>query len=837
MTKTLPATRAAKGVSALAGLILLLVAVPAALWVFVGWPLPHGVPSWGELGSALTTRGIPDEALIKALAVAFWLAWGGLVTSVLAEVAAVVAGRQARRLAFAGPLQRVAARLVAAVLLLAPLASRLSATQAPALGVMLTRSSAAASVVHPAVPEPEPTVEERARAASELQRYTVRRRDTLWGIAASQLGDPYRWPELFELNRGRPQPDGGALTSPGMIRPGWTLSIPSSSTDVASDAGRGSDDLLEAGADSDAQPSAVPATPRFAAQADGRSTSGSDGIAAPSDAGVRLPSGSVVSLSLAAGVGASLAAARLHRRRRYAPEEVASGIVMDDPLATPAVRRLRRAALQAQTGSSSATPSAVVPGRVKSSDDDRPEVGTRLDVSTGGGSGVSGTDALRAALVECLGSSAPHECEVVVAGDELAQRLFPGVAPFTGYEVASSLDEAVGRLEVELVHRRRLTEGDEVVDFVAVVARYPEEPLPSVLLVAEAATATQMRRLDAVLDAGANLGIRLLTLDPGPPVAGSGEGGDVCSTVAYAHSGQSQGSLSSLEAAELLTVVAAGRGQTVASLDTPVEPEAFVVESVAAGPVSVEVLGTYRIVVSGREVGTGLRAKARELLALLLVRPAGMRAEAAVACLWPDSDPKRGMEGFRTAVSNLRKTLRNALGEPGTEVVERVGDRYALVASAFDCDLWQFQAALAEARNASSADIMAASLARAAAAYGGDLVGGSYYEWAEPAREDLRRRALDALVRLAKLQDADPEKAAATLEQAIQIDPYGEDLYRRLMRLQLRLDRPDAVRRTFRRLETRLGELDADPDDKTLVLLAGIPPRRRQARAGSGVSR
>ena len=80
-------------------------------------------------------------------------------------------------------------------------------------------------------------------------------------------------------------------------------------------------------------------------------------------------------------------------------------------------------------------------------------------------------------------------------------------------------------------------------------------------------------------------------------------------------------------------------------------------------------------------------------------------------------------------------------------------------------------------------------------AYCGDLASGADYLWIEPPREDLRQRALDALVRLAE-SDASSgryEPAVADLERAIEIDPYAEELYRRLMELQEKRGRPDAV--------------------------------------------
>jgi DNA-binding SARP family transcriptional activator len=53
------------------------------------------------------------------------------------------------------------------------------------------------------------------------------------------------------------------------------------------------------------------------------------------------------------------------------------------------------------------------------------------------------------------------------------------------------------------------------------------------------------------------------------------------------------------------------------------------------------------------------------------------------------------------------------------------------------------------------------------------------------------------------------DQALAVLEQAIKVDPYAEELYRRGMRLLAQLRRGDAARRLLRQLEARLSELDA----------------------------
>lgn len=52
------------------------------------------------------------------------------------------------------------------------------------------------------------------------------RPDSLAQVAERTLGDPNRAQEILDLNRGRAQADGGALTDAADLRPGWILKLP-----------------------------------------------------------------------------------------------------------------------------------------------------------------------------------------------------------------------------------------------------------------------------------------------------------------------------------------------------------------------------------------------------------------------------------------------------------------------------------------------------------------------------------------------------------------------------------------------------------------------------------
>ncbi len=890
--------RVVRGLVALSALVALLVGVPWALWHYISWPLPHALPTWEQVSQALNSNGIPDALLFNSLAVVCWAAWAALAVSVAAEVPAAIRGVTARRVPLAGPMQTLARHLVAAVLvLLPPVTSRPAAALSPSPVTWSTTARPVAALATPFIASPtraHQTLDAPAgpgsysptssivAADAKLPRHHVAPKETLWGLAEKYLGDPLRWREIFDLNQGRPQPNGERLTDEDLIRPGWVLLLPADArvpqtvSPNAPPAGAGSNSNGQQGP---AGPSGEePGAPQPSEQPSTTTSSEHKDRHSPNPI-VELPLGGVVGLSLALAISAALAAARLHRRRRWQPADPAPDIAGDDPLVTDTVRRLDHAARvttqqdddaeddqPARPPSGSAERPSPLPriepgpfGVVVVSHHDGTELA--LDLPAAGGLALTGPGAVAAVRALVVAALARNQqtaaVEVVVAGADFAGQLLPNVGAVPGLEIVADLDAALRHLEVEALHRARLLDDSGQSTIKEFRQNHPAEPLPLLMLVSGTPAPVLAGRLAALLDCAQRFGIGVVIVGEaqGMNALGVGADGEIADLPAVPgpldqlrgarmmmlHPDQGQEALALVAAshgeppvplAGRSTVAATGASQAATGADTSAAPadaapRSLPMPALAEGesrPVLVRLLGPLRIEVNEREVRKGLRGKAREFLALLLIRPEGVDSEVAVETLWPDVPPPRGAERFQTTLSNLRVTLRTATGLEKADVVDYSAGRYQFQLDLVDCDLWRFRNALAAAANASEAVARTAALQRAVAAYGGTLVEGERYGWVEPLREELRRRALDAATSLTDFHDrnGDISAAIAVLEQAITWDPYAEELYRRLMRLNASLRRLDDIRRVFQRLTTRLEELDADPDDATQRLFTEL---------------
>ncbi|GGM28973.1 hypothetical protein GCM10011608_12110 [Micromonospora sonchi] len=237
----------ARRLAGLGFLALLTAGVPYALVRYVGWPLPRQVPTWSDVGVALTSP-LTDSMLGNAVVCLLWIAWAAFIWSLIAEIAETVAGIRLPQPKAIAPARGLAALLVAAVAggVLATAAQAAPALTEPANATGHRAPATAPSHIGPetavAVPAAPAPTQAPAAAAPALrlaagqitlvaagQDYTctVQRGDTLSEIAEEWLGDANRWPEIWALNRGTHfDTVGGTFTSPHLIHPGWTLELP-----------------------------------------------------------------------------------------------------------------------------------------------------------------------------------------------------------------------------------------------------------------------------------------------------------------------------------------------------------------------------------------------------------------------------------------------------------------------------------------------------------------------------------------------------------------------------------------------------------------------------------
>jgi len=260
------------GLGAIVVLLVLLIGPPVALITLFGLPVPRTLPS-----ASLLTHRLQAAAVLKACSVVVWLAWLQLGWCVVAEVTAAVRNvGMPRRVPLAGGMQAVVHRLVTTALLVAA-ATTVAPALAPAAALAATppaatalapgaagaapgtipgKSRPAAPLVPPAanggghrpgpsdvsrpyrpgepaaggngtqarqaVPDGQPGAgwAHRTEKIYVVKPPSGRFHESLWEIAENHLGDGRRYPEIFELNKDRPQPDGSALTIASLIRPG-----------------------------------------------------------------------------------------------------------------------------------------------------------------------------------------------------------------------------------------------------------------------------------------------------------------------------------------------------------------------------------------------------------------------------------------------------------------------------------------------------------------------------------------------------------------------------------------------------------------------------------------
>ncbi|MEV6863540.1 BTAD domain-containing putative transcriptional regulator [Streptosporangium subroseum] len=219
------------GLGALVVLAALIAGVPYALLRLAGPPLPPEL-----LNLDLLTSQVGTSTITAILVLLVWLAWAQLVVCVIVEIYAGLrrVGMPAR-VPLSGGTQLLANRLVSAALLLftvsavvVPIAKPTGPPARPA-----TVSAALYAMSAPVGEERAPLVSvEKAKKVYVVQPPHGRHHESLWEIAEKCLGDGRRYPEIYQLNQHKEQPDGSRLHMADLIRPGWVLDMPDDARNI-----------------------------------------------------------------------------------------------------------------------------------------------------------------------------------------------------------------------------------------------------------------------------------------------------------------------------------------------------------------------------------------------------------------------------------------------------------------------------------------------------------------------------------------------------------------------------------------------------------------------------
>lgn len=222
-------------------------------------------------------------------------------------------------------------------------------------------------------------------------------------------------------------------------------------------------------------------------------------------------------------------------------------------------------------------------------------------------------------------------------------------------------------------------------------------------------------------------------------------------------------------------------------------------------------------------------ARLQALLSYLLLHRAAPQAREHLAFLfWPDTSEAQALTNLRNLLHKLRRAL------PTPERFLRIDARSVQWRpdAPYTLDVAAFEQAVAQATTC-------ADLAGAIDLYHGELLSSCYADWILPARERVRQLVIDALERLITLLEAQRDYRAAISysQRLLQLEPFNEALYRRLMSLYAANDDRAGALRVYQRCVAMLQEeFAAEPAAATQELYqrlqsTALPPPSPTAHA------
>jgi len=256
-------------------------------------------------------------------------------------------------------------------------------------------------------------------------------------------------------------------------------------------------------------------------------------------------------------------------------------------------------------------------------------------------------------------------------------------------------------------------------------------------------------------------------------------------------------------------------------------------------------LGGFLAELDGHVIDGFSSDKARALLAYLAVEADHPhRREALAALLWPERAESQARASLSQAIYNLRSVLGDRgraetapsgsalpfLSVSGQAIRFNASSDYHMDVASF-CSLLQACAEHAH-RAGEECDACMRRLDEAVSLYRGgflqDLAIGDsvpYEEWVVTRREQLHRRALEALQRLAAAHErrGETERGLVHAWRQVELDPWREEGQRQLMRLLALSGQRSAALAQYETCRRVLqAELQAEPEPETVALYEAI---------------
>jgi two-component SAPR family response regulator len=195
--------------------------------------------------------------------------------------------------------------------------------------------------------------------------------------------------------------------------------------------------------------------------------------------------------------------------------------------------------------------------------------------------------------------------------------------------------------------------------------------------------------------------------------------------------------------------------------------------------------------------------------------------------LWPETDPDVAANRLRVAVHELRKMLgdQGRRNEAHQNIGQQEGAYFFDVNAPHWSDVDAFEQLVARGRELSGENRDEDALQTYQAAevlYQGDyLRDDPFFEWTISSRERLREEHLSMLSDVARIyaQRGEMDQAAHFCRKILRIEPWREEVYRRLMEYLVEAGRPNEALRVFEECRRALhAEVEASPSPETVQL-------------------